>query len=68
MDTGHIDAAYTTYDVGDYRVLWDESLHELRQLVDLVGQDAVPPEILQWLGLSPQSSATTSATADVAAA
>ena len=68
MDTGQIDAAYTTYDAGDYRVLWDESLHELRQLVDLVGPAAVPPEILQWLGLSTQSSATTSDTPDVAAA
>lgn len=60
--TGHIEATYSTYDVGEYRVLWDENLHELRQLVALVGRDAVPPEILQWTGLAPDPSTSTSDT------
>lgn len=50
--TGVIDAELQSYDRGDYLVLWEHSLHDLRRLVDLVGKDAVPPEILVWLGVA----------------
>lgn len=49
---GAIDAALTTYDPGEYLVLWDAGMRDLQRLVDLVGRDAVPPEILRWLGLA----------------
>jgi hypothetical protein len=49
--TGTVDAELLTYDPGDYLVLWDQGVRDLHHLVDLVGRDAAPPEILRWLGL-----------------
>jgi hypothetical protein len=46
-----VDGELITYNRGEYLVLWDESQRDLQRLVDLVGRDAVPPEILRWLGL-----------------
>ncbi len=46
---GTLDVALTTYDPGEYLILWDESLRDLHRLVDIVGRDAVPPDILRWL-------------------
>jgi hypothetical protein len=49
--TGAVDAQFTTYDTGDYLVLWDHALRDLHHLVEVIGRDAAPPEILRWLGL-----------------
>ncbi len=46
---GKLDAELATYEVGDHLVLWDEGHRDLKRLVELVGRDAVPPEILEWL-------------------
>lgn len=51
---GHaIDAELAGYDVEGYRILWEQGLDDLRRLVETVGSDAVPPEILVWLGMAP---------------
>jgi hypothetical protein len=49
---GTLDAALATYDPGEYLILWDQSHQDLHRLVEIVGRDAVPPEILKWLGLA----------------
>ena len=51
-DGATLDAALATYDPGQYVILWDQSQQDLHRLVDIVGRDAVPPEILKWLGLA----------------
>lgn len=47
-----LDAALATYDPGEYVILWDQGQQDLHRLVEVVGRDAVPPEILRWLGLA----------------
>ncbi|HEX6291215.1 MAG TPA: glycoside hydrolase family 20 zincin-like fold domain-containing protein [Herpetosiphonaceae bacterium] len=47
-----LDVGLTTYNPGEYLVLWDEGHQDLHRLVNLVGRDAVPPEILRWLDLA----------------
>lgn len=51
--SGHIDATCTTYDPGPYRILWEEGLDDLRRLVDIVGPEALPPDIRRWLERAP---------------
>ncbi len=46
-----VDAELSSYDTGEYAVLWEQGARDLRNLVDSVGRDAVPPEILGWLGM-----------------
>lgn len=46
---GTLDAELATYTPGEYLLLWDQSLHDLRRLLDLVGRDAMPPDVLRWL-------------------
>ena len=47
-----LDAELKTYDPGEYLILWDQGQKDLHRLVEVVGRDAVPPEILRWLGLA----------------
>jgi hexosaminidase len=47
-----LDAALATYTPGEYLILWDQSHQDLHRLVEIVGRDAVQPEILKWLGLT----------------
>jgi len=46
-----VDAALTSYDIGDYAVLHDESRRKVEELVELVGIDAVPPDLRRWYRL-----------------
>jgi hypothetical protein len=46
-----LDGELMTYNCGEYLVLRDEHQRDLQRLVDIVGRNAVPPEILRWLGL-----------------
>lgn len=46
-----VDAELRSYDTAEYAVLWEQGARDLRKLVDSVGRDAVPPEILGWLGM-----------------
>lgn len=46
-----LDAGLNTYNADEYLVLWDQSHRNLLELVEIVGREAVPPEILDWVGL-----------------
>jgi hexosaminidase len=39
-----LDAELTSYDPGEYLILWEQGQQDLRRLVEIVGRDAVPPE------------------------
>jgi hexosaminidase len=47
-----IDAELTSYESAGYRILWEEGLDDLRRLVEAVGRESIPPEILLWLGMA----------------
>ncbi|HET8522058.1 MAG TPA: family 20 glycosylhydrolase, partial [Thermomicrobiales bacterium] len=40
-----VDADLATYDRGDYAVLWQESKRNIENLVDLIGEQVLPPDI-----------------------
>lgn len=44
-----VDAALETYDRGDYAVLWQASLRNIQRLAEIIGEDALPPDIRGWL-------------------
>jgi len=43
-----VDSDLTTYDHGDYAVLYQESIHNVRHLIDIIGSGALPPDIQAW--------------------
>jgi hypothetical protein len=43
-----IDGALATYEVGDYGVIWQESLANVNRLAEIVGEEAIPPDIRRW--------------------
>jgi hypothetical protein len=47
-----VDAALATYDRGDYAVLHEASRRWLMELVTIVGYDALPQDLKEWLGPS----------------
>ncbi|MGH2560183.1 MAG: glycoside hydrolase family 20 zincin-like fold domain-containing protein [Thermomicrobiales bacterium] len=44
-----VDAALETYDRGDYAVLWQASLRNIQRLAEIIGEEALPPDIRGWL-------------------
>jgi len=44
-----LDHEATSYEPGDYRVLWDESRAGIRRLGELAGIDALPEELRRWI-------------------
>jgi len=48
---GTLDHEATSYDLGEYRVLWDESRAGIRQLGELAGIDALPEELRRWIAI-----------------
>jgi hypothetical protein len=45
-----VDAALATYDRADYAVLHEATRRWLMELVAVVGYDALPPDLKEWLG------------------
>jgi len=46
-----VDRELSSYDTGEYAVLWEQGGNDLRRLVGLVGRDKVPAQMLEWLGM-----------------
>ncbi|HEV2106979.1 MAG TPA: hypothetical protein VGR16_01805, partial [Thermomicrobiales bacterium] len=44
-----IDADLSTYDDGGYAVLYQESRRNLNRLVEIIGYDALPPDVKSWI-------------------
>jgi hypothetical protein len=44
-----VDAEVTTYSPPEFPILWEQGTDELRKLADIVGEDALPPNIREWL-------------------
>jgi hexosaminidase len=43
-----VDAALTTYVTDDYRVIFQESWHNVEELIAIIGLDALPADIRAW--------------------
>ncbi|MGH2535568.1 MAG: beta-N-acetylhexosaminidase [Thermomicrobiales bacterium] len=52
-----VDAALETYDRGDYAVLWQASLRNIQRLAEIIGEEALPPDIRGWLAALEERSA-----------
>jgi hypothetical protein len=44
-----IDVEITTYDRGDYAVLHEATRRQIKELVDIIGIDSIPPDLLPWV-------------------
>lgn len=44
-----IDADLTSYDRGEYAVLHEATRNQIEELVDIIGIDEVPPDLLPWV-------------------
>jgi hypothetical protein len=44
-----VDAALRSYDRSGYAVLYEASYHWIRELATIIGEDALPPDIQEWL-------------------
>lgn len=44
-----VDAALTSYDAGGYRVLIEERLDDVLALEQIIGREALPPDLIQFL-------------------
>jgi hypothetical protein len=49
LDGRRVDADLRTYDRGNYAVLFQEALGNVQRLIDIIGVDALPPDLRGWL-------------------
>lgn len=44
-----VDSELATYDRGDYAVLHEATRKQIRELVDIIGIDTIPPDLIPWV-------------------